>query len=1632
MASPQQNQGIDPSAAIGWSSLKHGGLLIAPSRLGAIADTTPPGMSAWLVERLRRDVTNLLDARTDADRRQRTGHLLETVFERVLGLIAGCWVAGPAVGQEFHRQSATGDTVRPHRVWQSAVGGELCVFLVDAAKGRLGVGNSRRDLARVTEWLRRSLRSVALVTNGRQWRLVHAGADYEAFCEWDIELWFEEGCPSKQVTALRQLLCEAALTPRKGGQPSPLLGAIADSRKGQNDLSSALGERVRQAVERLISASARSLDRLDASGVRHVERADLYRAAVRMVMRCVVVLFAEARDLLPRSDPAYHDFYGMQGLRESLDRQAGSRARDRLRNAHQAWPRLVALMRLVYHGSAHQWMPVAEYGSELFRPGDPASPDAILRAVAAFEDTTDGPSDADVHHLLELLCLTKVKVRQGKGAVLATVPVDFSDLSSEYIGILYEGLLDFELRRADDLTLFLGVGNQPALPFTRLDEMSEAQLKDLFGKLKKADKEKAGEGEGDDETEADADDEEAEGEEDTPEVEEVEEVAEPTAEVVDDKQRDLMLVREWARKAVLAAGMAKPLKLKQNARFGENERLEREYQERISAATRQLVVRVVYPGDWYLVRWGGTRKGAGTFYTRPQLAGPTVRRTLQPLAYDPVQTDLDEATGLEHVNGWKPRTPEQILALKVCDPAMGSGSFLVSALRYLTEALWESLYAHGRLDSDAERTVARLGDGLPADHPSQQTIPLPKDHPDFDARLKAVLRRHVVERCLYGVDLDPLAVELGKLALWVETMDPRLPFGFLDHKLRCGNALVGCWFDRFRAYPYGAWQREGGDKGHTTSVHFAKEAWTKTIAQKRKALAKQSVRQVPIFGNRTTPEQVHDQARSTLAGLHELPVFEQEERAERFKALQTDPDFAQLQLAFDTWCALWFWPVDHMDLAPTPGDFMAPSAESAAIVRRLRDKWRFLHWELAFPDVFDKAGAGFDAVVGNPPWEIQKPNSKEFFSNIDPLYRTYGKQEALAYQKRYFEADSAHELSWLRYNGGLKSLGNWVGSVGAAEAKGAGYADPAHPFRHQGSADVNTYKLFLEQAHALLRVGGSLGFIVPSGVYSDKGTTDLRALFLDKCQWLWLFGFENRDKIFDIHRSFKFCPLIVQKGGQTRALRAAFMRHSLDDWAAAEAHVLAYPRERVLQFSPKSLALLEIMDRGDLALLLRVESVAHPFLEHIGKGVLTEVHKTNDSKLFLPASRAGEIWPDHAPRWLDGDGRVALAAGEAHPVIEGKNIHQFNPAWSIPQILMTGESVTRWHSGKAKNSEGTSAQQFYRPRVVFREVARSTDERSMIATYLPRCSLTTYTLRVIDICGPCPWPLLAFLNSFVLDHFVRLRGNLHLSTCYDDLPIVRTCFWSNADALAAKVAALCLAHSVFAGEWLALPRVERVQTQQGWRRQWAITPHERLRLRCILDAAVAHLYGLALDDFAWILRDCDHPVAAVTSKTFARTLDPKGFWRVDKHADPELRHTVLSLVAFHDLERVGLDAFLSQNDGEGWRLPESLRLSDYDLGRDDRAQAPQPVASRLGPHFLDWQLNEDVAASWDECRRHAEVIDQILAVGKTEEGPQSTGKPSAGAGQVPAVARAPAQIDLFGEPLQVDLFGHPLVRKGRR
>ena len=173
---------------------------------------------------------------------------------------------------------------------------------------------------------------------------------------------------------------------------------------------------------------------------------------------------------------------------------------------------------------------------------------------------------------------------------------------------------------------------------------------------------------------------------------------------------------------------------------------------------------------------------------------------------------------------------------------------------------------------------------------------------------------------------------------------------------------------------------------------------------------------------------MHDDALAVLADMHALPVQDAAERARMYRErLLGSPAWRSLKRAMDLWCACWFWPSEEIERAPLPSTLVDPAEETRAVAERIAAEMRFFHWELEFPDVFREAGSGFDAILGNPPWDIAKPVSKEFFSDIDPLYRSYGKQDALRKQQEYF-ATVAVERHWLDYSAQFRAQSNFNGT----------------------------------------------------------------------------------------------------------------------------------------------------------------------------------------------------------------------------------------------------------------------------------------------------------------------------------------------------------------------------------------------------------------------------------------------------------------------------------------------------------------------------------------------------------------------------------------------------------------------------
>jgi hypothetical protein len=320
-------------------------------------------------------------------------------------------------------------------------------------------------------------------------------------------------------------------------------------------------------------------------------------------------------------------------------------------------------------------------------------------------------------------------------------------------------------------------------------------------------------------------------------------------------------------------------------------------------------------------------------------------------------------------------------------------------------------------------------------------------------------------------------------------------------------------------------------------------------------------------------------------------------------------------------------------------------------------------------------------------------------------------------------------------------------------------------------------------------------------------------------------------------------------------------------------------------------------------------------------------------------------------KWISGKGRSAKWDKIDYPKYLG------------PEYLMD-EAIYRQNETDLR-----------RLKIIFKDISTAVHHRTMLCTVIPQFPAVNDAPTLTVDSDKKTMILQMILGSFALDYVARYKiGYLHLNYFIieefalpypDQIP-------ENIKQILFKFSfRLCGTHEIFSHTWLKNQKI----INRHWKSLWAITLHERLRIRCNLDALIAELYGLSWDDFAWILRDCAHPLSHINQ--IYHTLDPKGFWRVDKDKDPELRHTVLALKAFADLKAMGIDAFCALNDGEGWMIPETLTYavnSDGTIAFDTLDGKTVPVQERLGERFLDWQLAGTPEESWRECEMHARNI----------------------------------------------------------
>ena len=593
---------------------------------------------------------------------------------------------------------------------------------------------------RMQELLHRTEVRLGLVTNGDQWMLVSAKPnETTGFITWEADLWTQEPLCLRSFRTL--FSAHRFFMP-----PEQRLETwLADSANDQAEVTNQLGYQVRRAVEIIVQ----TIDRLDAESgaklLQGVSEDELYEAALTVMMRLVFLMSAEDRDLMPMDSDLYAQHYAVSALRAQLREAADQLSEQVVERRHDAWSRLLATFRAVHGGVEHHDLMLPAYGGSLFDPD--RFPFLEGRAGGTqWRDSNQEPLKIDnrtVLHLLEALQLLQIRF----GGQTETRRLSFRALDIEQIGHVYEGLLDHQATRAEGVILGLK-GKKGEEPEVALTDMQAQMHKDSDGSY---------------------------------------------TDLVDFVSAE--------------SGRSKPAILKE-IQGGELEGLrasrlleacnnDEDLYQRVTPFAHLIRddhfgMPVVIPAGSVYVTAGTTRRATGTHYTPKSLTEPIVQHTLEPLVY------IGPAEGTPREK-WKLKRPDELLDLKICDMAMGSGAFLVQVVRYLSERLVEAWNAL----SDEPRNVPEFTvEGAP---PSGRLadILIPREP---DERI-VLARRLIADRCIYGVDKNPLAVEMAKLSLWLITLEKNRAFTFLDHALKCGDSLVGVDLEQLRN-----WSLDKSDK----------------------------------------------------------------------------------------------------------------------------------------------------------------------------------------------------------------------------------------------------------------------------------------------------------------------------------------------------------------------------------------------------------------------------------------------------------------------------------------------------------------------------------------------------------------------------------------------------------------------------------------------------------------------------------------------------------------------------------------------------------------------------------------------------------------------------------------------------
>lgn len=818
---------------------------------------------------------------------------------------------------------------------------------------------------------------------------------------------------------------------------------------------------------------------------------------------------------------------------------------------------------------------------------------------------------------------------------------------------------------------------------------------------------------------------------------------------------------------------------------------------------------------------GNERKTSGSYYTPESLV-----QSLLDSALDPVVLEAtDGKIGAD--------AEKAILSLKVCDPAVGSGHFLVGAAHRLARHL-------------ARVRALACGESEPS--------PLLYQH----------ALRDVIGRCLYGVDLNPMAAELCRVSLWLEALEPGKPLSFLDHRIQVGNSLLGATPALLTlGIPDDAFSPIEGDTKEACSK------WRKVNKSERAARAKKQ--QWLKFDGPWNKLGALAQGLIALDNLADDSIATIREKERLYRAAMESASYLDGKFMADAWCASFVWKKDSTTVFPlseelfrqiegNPTAFANDKASMTTEVMRLAWQYRFFHWYLAFPDVFDAEGkGGFDCVLGNPPWERVTLKDKEWFTVRDQ-----------------FVADASTGADRLRRIAGLSQtnpelLAEFLAAKrGAAGEKNILRCSGLYPLCGQG--DVNTFSVFAELGRRISRK--RVGMVLPTGIVTADTTQDFVADLVRTQSLVSVYDFDNRGGIFpEVQGNVRFCLLTMAKHSQPLIRAAAQLRSPAE--LRESRRVWHLTAGEIARINPNTLTMPLFPSTGEAAIVRYIYASLHCLVEtHIeNRGrwsvrMQRMLHMGDDSGLFKTEEQLAE---DHFQRvgssWLS-------AAQKYIPLLEAKLCHQFDHrAGTFDGVPRTARFGTHPATRDLADSEHLNPNSSAEPRywvpegeirarignpgflLAFRDaVSAVADSRSLVATIVPDHG-AGHTLNFVFAEGAGDTTFLcAWFNASITDFVFRLKASGGHASFFllEQLPIP-------GHDVVLSLAPWAKDKTII--DWVQLRVMELTYTA------WDLTAfsqscgyagppflwdqNRRFQLRCELDAALFHLCLPANADGEW-------------------------------------------------------------------------------------------------------------------------------------------------------------------------------------